>query len=157
MPKLAALCRICVVGDMATGAQTAGEAGAGPPTEKGFTGKVCAWASGTLGPGKKGLATGPGERTWAALIVKDVVTAGVTGDHGELQASEQAQGDIMLIGEVWAKPAPSNSMGMGSSNAEAPALCTTARLADIWHALEAAISRDSIAAELDYSFLGMQT
>eukprot|EP00413_Alexandrium_margalefii_P044312 CAMPEP_0204604714 /NCGR_PEP_ID=MMETSP0661-20131031/58040_1 /ASSEMBLY_ACC=CAM_ASM_000606 /TAXON_ID=109239 /ORGANISM="Alexandrium margalefi, Strain AMGDE01CS-322" /LENGTH=229 /DNA_ID=CAMNT_0051615897 /DNA_START=130 /DNA_END=821 /DNA_ORIENTATION=- len=107
-------------------------------------GERLAWASGTLGPGKNGLDTGDRAGTWAGFALKVEMTAGVTGDHGEPHASEHAHGDI-ASGD-WAQLMPAStaigegeSMGMGSSSAEAPALCTTARLADIRHASMAAI------------------
>mmetsp|Transcript_28557 Transcript_28557/g.77381 ORF Transcript_28557/g.77381 Transcript_28557/m.77381 type:complete len:133 (-) Transcript_28557:176-574(-) len=94
MPKLAALYRIWVVGDMAMGANPSGEAGTTAPTENCFTGKVCAWASGTLSPGKNGLIIFVGERAGMDFTLKEDVTAGVTGDQGDPQASvEEAQGE----------------------------------------------------------------
>mmetsp|Transcript_22715 Transcript_22715/g.65483 ORF Transcript_22715/g.65483 Transcript_22715/m.65483 type:complete len:236 (-) Transcript_22715:262-969(-) len=94
MPKLTAFRRICVVGEAATCARLVGDSCGIPTAGRVCTGNVCALPSGTVGLWrKKGLMDTLGDR--AGAFVLSGRTAGVTGDHGEPQASvEQAQGDM---------------------------------------------------------------
>eukprot|EP00418_Pyrodinium_bahamense_P024530 CAMPEP_0179151264 /NCGR_PEP_ID=MMETSP0796-20121207/73425_1 /TAXON_ID=73915 /ORGANISM="Pyrodinium bahamense, Strain pbaha01" /LENGTH=158 /DNA_ID=CAMNT_0020852339 /DNA_START=20 /DNA_END=493 /DNA_ORIENTATION=- len=140
IPKLTALCRIWVAGDMAGCPRPPGEGCASGDCS--CTGSsACAGSIGLAGPsfahwpGKKGLM----EKGDAPVLAPPdgCAIAGVTGDHGGLHASvEHAHGD-MAMGEATgedASPAPPGAAGAprGSSRVSAPAIWMSLAVAGIF-------------------------
>mmetsp|Transcript_70919 Transcript_70919/g.163965 ORF Transcript_70919/g.163965 Transcript_70919/m.163965 type:complete len:202 (-) Transcript_70919:62-667(-) len=145
IPKLTALWRIWLVGDIATCPAFVGDGCAsGSRTGAaicGLTNVLAGCGRSSSGPwlGKKGLI----ETVDLPVLVgdmpavcpaKDPVTAGVTGDHGGLPGSvEQAQGEGSG-GEAAEGEGPK-----GKSREAAPAIWMTARLAGIFIGSKASI------------------